>query len=91
MMSKTKIVEIYRETQDFERCVRESGLSTFMVQLILAKAGLISIKDKIKYGTNYQKLGGMAEQEFQRLVPGALDFNRCIKKIMNILILNIKI
>lgn len=51
-----------------------------MCHIALAKAGVLKIDDKIKYGTRLQRLGGLAEKEFQKLVPDAVDANKLWKQ-----------
>ena len=69
------IIQLYKETNNFEKAVKESGLPAFIGFLKLARAGLVSLEDKIKYGTPAQKLGGLAEQEFQKIIPEAINYN----------------
>ena len=73
---KKDIVDIYRETGDFHHSVKESGLSPLMAHIKLMKAGVLKIQDKIKYGSESARLGGKAEEYFQKLVPGAVDANK---------------
>ena len=68
-------VEIYCETKDFMEVVRRTGKPAFRVHIELLKAGVLQVKDKVKYGSKAQRLGGQAEELFQRLVPEAVDVN----------------
>lgn len=74
-----KIVDIYLETNDFMEVVRQTGLPAFKVHMVLLHHGLLTIKDKVRYGSRAQKLGGEAEVLFQRLVPNAVDANKFYK------------
>ena len=69
------LVELYQETGDFQEVVKKSGLPPYIVHIHLAKAGILKIKDKIQFGTKGAKLGGEAEELFQKLVPEAADAN----------------
>ena len=74
------IVEVYKKyNNDFEKAVEESGLPPFIAFIKLARAGVVTINDKIKFGTTAQKLGAMAEEEFQKLVPEAINYNDVVK------------
>lgn len=76
----TDIVDIYLETGDFHEAVKQSGLSTHIAHLKLIKSGCLKIQDKIQYGSRTAKLGGMAEELFQKYVPEATDANKYFKK-----------
>lgn len=72
---REKCIEIYRQTKNFNKAVKGSGLSVCAVQIILAKAGLLTLHDKVFYGTRAVRLGGEAEMLFQKLVPEAINLN----------------
>lgn len=74
-----KIVDIYLETKDFMEVVRQTGLPAFKVHMVLLQHGILTIHDKVRYGSRAQKLGGQAEALFQRLVPKAVDSNKFYK------------
>lgn len=74
---KQKIIEVYQETGNFYKAQEAGGLSAHLTHLILAQAGILKIKDKIKFGGGNAKKGGEAEELFQKLVPDAIDANRC--------------
>lgn len=76
----TDIVDIYLETGDFHQAVKQSGLPTHVAHLKLIKSGCLKIQDKIRYGSQIAKLGGMAEELFQKYVPEATDANKYFKK-----------
>ncbi len=71
-----QVTDIYQKTHDFMECVRQTGLPAFRVHIILAHAGMLSIHDKVNYGTGRQRMGGKAEEYFQKLMPEAVDQNR---------------
>lgn len=74
------IVDLYLETGDFYEAVKQSGLPTHVAHLKLIKSGCLKIQDKIQYGSRTAKLGGLAEELFQKYVPEATDANRYFKK-----------
>lgn len=74
------IVDIYLECGSFHEAVRRSGLPPYVAHLKLLKSGCLKIHDKINYGSKSGKLGGLAEREFQRLVPDAIDANKYFQK-----------
>ena len=76
----TDIIELYIACGDFHTAVKQSGLPIHVAHLKLLKSGCLKIQDKIKYGSKGAKLGGMAEELFQRLVPEAIDANRYFQK-----------
>ena len=75
-----KIVEIYRECGNFYEAVQKSGLPILVAHKILLTSGLLKIQDKIKYGGRSTRLGGEAEEYFQKLVPKAIDANKYWQK-----------
>lgn len=79
-MTKQDIVEIYLECGDFHQAVQESGLPVYIAHVRLLKSGVLKIQDKINYGSRAARLGGMAEELFQKYVPGAIDANTNFQK-----------
>lgn len=77
---KKSIVDIYLECGDFNKAVKMSGMPTLAAHIALLRSGVLKIQDKINYGSNAAKMGGQAEELFQRLVPEAVDANRYWKK-----------
>lgn len=74
------IVDIYMECGDFHQAVRMSGLPIHIAHLKLLKSGCLKIQDKIAFGSKGAKLGGQAEELFQKLVPNAIDANKYFQK-----------
>ncbi|EFU21418.1 hypothetical protein HMPREF0813_01983 [Streptococcus anginosus F0211] len=74
------IVDIYMECGDFHTAVERSGLPIHVAHLKLLQSGCLKIQDKIQYGSRTAKLGGMAEELFQKYVPDAVDANKYFKK-----------
>lgn len=75
-----KIVEIYMECGNFYEAVRKSGLPILAAHKILLRSGLLKIQDKVRYGSAGGKVGGEAEELFQKLIPEAIDANKFWKK-----------
>lgn len=75
-----KLVEIYEQTHSFSEVMHHTAMPAYKVHIILAKAGVLRIQDKIKYGTKAQRLGGQAEKLFAQLVPGAVDVNEYYRR-----------
>ena len=73
---KRDIVEIYKECGNFHQTVKESGLPALVAHVKLLSSGVLKIQDKIKYGSESARLGGKAEELFQKLVPEAVDANK---------------
>lgn len=74
------IVDIYLETGNFQTAVRQSGLPVHIAHMKLLKSGVLKIQDKIQYGSRAAKLGGLAEELFQKYVPNAVDANKYFEK-----------
>jgi len=79
-MVKRDIVDIYLECGDFHQAVKESGLPVYIAHVRLLKSGALKIQDKINYGSRAAKLGGKAEEMFQKYVPEAIDANTNFQK-----------
>ncbi|OTO02217.1 hypothetical protein [Enterococcus sp. 5B3_DIV0040] len=80
-MKRQEIIAFYVDNDyDFVLTQNETRMPAFRLQILLAKAGVLKIQDKINYGTKAQKLGGLAEQRFHELVPKAIDANKLFKK-----------
>lgn len=77
---KRDVVDIYLETGDFLKAVKESGLPALQAHIKLMSSGVLKIQDKINYLAKPGKLGGMAEEFFQKLIPDAVDANKFIQK-----------
>lgn len=74
------VVEIYRQTGDFERSVKESGLPALSAHIKLLRSGVLKIEDKIKYSSKAGQLGAKAEEMFGNLVPTAVNANKHIRR-----------
>lgn len=74
------LVEIYEKTHSFQQVMNHTAMPAYKVHIILARAGVLRIQDKIRYGTKAQRLGGQAEKLFAKLVPGAVDVNEFYRR-----------
>ncbi len=79
-MKKKDIVDLYLEHKDFDRAVKLSGLPALSAHIKLISSGVISLQDKVKYSSKGGKLGALAEIEFQKLVPNAVNYNTIVQK-----------
>ncbi len=77
---KKDVVELYLEHGDFERAIKESGLSAISAHIKLINSGVITLKDKVRYSSRNGKLGAEAELLFQKIVPKAVNYNTVVKK-----------
>jgi hypothetical protein len=80
-MKQQEIIDFYvNSSYNFPLTQNQTQLPAYRLQILLAKAGVLKIQDKINYGTKSQKLGGLAEQRFQELVPKAINANKYFQK-----------
>lgn len=70
------IVDIYLECGNFREAVRRSGLPAYVAHIKLIGSGVLTTKDKIRYGGRANVLGAKAEELFQKYVPTAIDANK---------------
>lgn len=71
-----KIIETYMKKKDIYKTADTLRLPLRTVHLALLKAGCLTIHDKIQCGSEKAKLGALAEEQFSKLVPKAIDANR---------------
>ena len=74
------VVELYLETKDFEKAIKESGMTALAAHIRLLSSGVLSIDDKIEYGSYNQMRGAKAEELFKKLVPNSISANDFIRK-----------
>lgn len=79
-MTKEEIINLYTETLDFHKVQRTCKLPPFRLHMLLTQAGVLRLQDKVNFGSKPQRLGGKAEELFQKLVPEAIDANRNFRK-----------
>jgi hypothetical protein len=68
-------VECYRKHKNLKIAAQELGIPWQSLYVRLKKLGEPVTGDKLRYGTDRDRLGVLAEQEFKRLVPFAIDNN----------------
>lgn len=73
--SKESVLAAYRLFGSVKEACKETGCPPYIAYIWLTKAGMLNSKDRIQYGGRSQREGASAEQEFQRLVPDAMDCN----------------
>lgn len=75
--SKSELIKAYKKTRTLRGACLETGVPPYIGYSWLKSEGLISQNDKVNTGKICSaKLGAIAEQEFQRLVPWALNANK---------------
>lgn len=68
-------IDAYRRHLNLKLAAAELGMAWQTLYIHLKNAGEPVIGDKMRYGTDRDRLGAMAEAEFQRIVPFAIDRN----------------
>lgn len=74
--SRESVIEAYQHLGSIKGVCAETGAPPYNVYLWLRMAKLLKPADKQNYGTPASRLGGKAEDEFQRLVPFAMSTNK---------------
>lgn len=74
-MIQQRCIQAYREHRNLKVAAREVGIPWQTVYVHLRRAGEPVVGDKLKYGSDTDKLAARAEQEFLKLVPFAEDQN----------------
>lgn len=69
-------VLIYRKHMNLKLAALELGVAWQSLYVRLKKLGEPVTGDKLRYGTDRDRLGAIAEAEFKRLVPFATDNNK---------------
>jgi len=72
-----KIIEAYEKHKNLKLAADELGMKWQNLYVELRKAGVQVTGDKMRYGSDKDKLAARAEVEFLRLVPFAQDQNKC--------------
>ena len=65
----------YRKHRNLKLAAAELGIAWQTLYVRLKKIGEPVTGDKLRYGTDRDKLGALGEMEFKRLVPFAVDRN----------------
>ena len=71
-----KAIEAYGRHKNLKIAAAEVGIPWQKLYLILRKAGIPMVGDKLRYGSDRDKLAALAECEFHRLVPDAVSMNK---------------
>ncbi len=75
MDTQQKCAEAYAKHKNLRVVADELGMPWQSVYVHLRKAGVAVTGDKARYGSDKDRLAAKAEQEFQRLVPFAVNQN----------------
>ena len=67
--------EAYKKHMNLKLAAAEIGLPWQTLYVNLKREGVAVVGDKLKYGSDRDRLGAMAEDEFIRLVPSAKSMN----------------
>lgn len=76
MNLQARCVEAYRKHKHLKLAATEVGIPWQTVYVHLQRAGEPVVGDKLKYGSDSDKLASLGEQKFLELVPEAEDLNR---------------
>jgi hypothetical protein len=71
-------IATYRKHKNLKLAASELGMPWQTLYVHLKNAGEPVTGDKLRYGTDRDRLGAMAELEFKRLVPNAVNANEFI-------------
>ncbi|MDR0233703.1 MAG: hypothetical protein LBI31_02720 [Zoogloeaceae bacterium] len=74
--SKESVIAAYKRMGNIPGACAETGCSPYIAYIWLRKEKLLTANDKRSYGTRNSKRAGESENEFQRLVPFAVDANK---------------
>lgn len=69
-------IDAYQKHKNLKLAANEIGIPWQTVYVHLKKAGVPVVGDKLRYGTDRDRLGAMAEAKFKELVPFAQDMNK---------------
>ncbi|MCL2656868.1 MAG: hypothetical protein FWD62_05490 [Betaproteobacteria bacterium] len=82
MTNRELILESYGRIGNIKGVCAETGCSPYSVYIVLQKEKLLKERDRRNYGTATGLRGRDAEDEFQRLVPQAVNANKTIDQNM---------
>lgn len=69
-------IAAYSHLKNLKLVGLETGIPWQSVYVYLKRAGVAVTGDKSRYGSNKDRFAACGEQEFQRLVPAAINLNR---------------
>jgi hypothetical protein len=67
--------QVYEKHRNLKLAAAELGITWQTLYVRLRRAGVAVIGDKMRYGTDRDRLGAMSEAQFQQLVPYAVSKN----------------
>lgn len=76
--SRESVIAAYQRIGNVRGTCAETGCSPYVAVIWLTKAGVLKTSDRANYGSAESKRGGLAEREFQRLVPAAVSANATV-------------
>lgn len=68
-------IQAYQKHQHLKLAAKDVGIPWQTLYVHLKRAGIPVTGNKAKYGSDKDKLATMAEQEFKRILPAAIDQN----------------
>lgn len=74
-MTMSTEAQAYEKHKNLKLAASELGIPWQTLYVRLKKEGVSVAGDKLRYGTDRDRLGAMAEAEFKRLVPAATNAN----------------
>lgn len=74
-MDSENIIKYYIKTHNFIKTADKFNINKRILHLLLAKAGVLKINDKIDFGSTNIRRGGLAEQKFAKIFPEAISTN----------------
>lgn len=74
-MSRQQFLDAYAASGDMRAAAALAGMNMLTAFRLLKMSGAMLVSDRLKFGSDGQKMGALAEVEFQRLVPNARQMN----------------
>lgn len=78
--TRQSVARAYQAHGNIKAVCAETGCPPYVAFVWLKKSGALKVDDKSIYGSNSCRMGGLAEREFQRLVPNAMNANEHIRQ-----------
>ena len=76
MYTREQVIECYQQHGNIAAVTHATGCPPYIAYKWLAMARLLRPQERANYGTQGNKLSALAEMEFKKLVPFAMDANR---------------
>jgi len=80
MYNREAVFKAYEELGSIQAACDHTGCPPYIAYIWLKKARMLKQNEAQKYGTNGNRSGALAEREFQRLVPKAMNLNGNLQK-----------